>query len=155
CVVLFNTQIVNLQFYKRRSHIDISCECCLASFNYFCAFNIIRMIDRKVQPPMLDAVELDLKLKAYQFFMLDNGISVYAIDAGEQDVLMVEWVFYAGNWYEEKNIVAATTNYLLKNGTKNKTAYSINDHFEYYGAYLNRNCYNETASVILHCLNKH
>jgi len=113
------------------------------------------MIDRKVQPPMLDAVELDLKLKPYQFFTLDNGIPVYAINAGEQEVLMVEWVFYAGNWFEEKNIVAATTNYLLKNGTKNKTAYAINDHFEYYGSYLNRNCYNETASVALHCLSKH
>jgi len=27
---------------------------------------------------------------------------VYAIDAGEQEVLMAEIVFYAGNWYEEK-----------------------------------------------------
>src|SRR6266487_2428551 len=113
------------------------------------------MIDRKVQPAMLDPVELDLKLKPCQYFTLDNDIPVYAIDAGEEEVLMVEWVFYAGNWFEEKNIVAATTNYLLKNGTKNKTALAINEHFEYYGAYLNRNCYNETASVSLHCLNKH
>jgi zinc protease len=113
------------------------------------------MIDRKVQPPIVDAVELDLKLKPYQYFTLDNGVPVYAVDAGEEEVLMVEWVFYAGNWYEEKNIVAATTNYLLKNGTTNKTAYQINEHFEYYGAYLNRNCYNETASVTLHSLTKH
>jgi len=113
------------------------------------------MIDRKVQPPIVDAVELDLKLKPYKYFTLDNGVPVYAIDAGEEEVLMVEWVFYAGNWYEEKNIVAATTNYLLKNGTKNKTAYGINEHFEYYGAYLNRNCYNETASVTLHSLTKY
>src|SRR4051812_41140168 len=113
------------------------------------------MIDRKVQPPMLDAVEFDLKLKPYRYFTLDNGVPVYAIDAGEQEVLMVECVFYGGNWFEEKNIIAATSNYLLKNGTKSKTAYAINDHFEYYGAYLNRNCYNETASVSLHCLTKH
>src|SRR3954454_2208662 len=113
------------------------------------------MIDRKVQPPIVDAVELDLKLKPYKYFTLDNGLPVYAINAGEEEVLMVEWVFYAGNWYEEKNIVAATTNYLLKNGTTNKTAYQINEHFEYYGAYLNRSCYNETASVTLHSLTKH
>src|SRR3954463_1040226 len=113
------------------------------------------MPERTMQPPMLDAVDLDLKLKPYQHFTLDNGVPVYAIDAGEQEVLMVEFVFYAGNWYEEKNIVAATTNYLLKNGTTNKTAYQINEHFEYYGAYLNRACYNETASVTLHSLTKH
>ena len=80
------------------------------------------MIDRKVQPPMLDAVELDLKLKPYQYFTLDNGIPVYAINAGEQEVLMVEWVFYAGNWFEEKNIVAATTNYLLKEWNKKQNS---------------------------------
>ncbi|MFX9604628.1 hypothetical protein ABTP42_19765, partial [Acinetobacter baumannii] len=68
---------------------------------------------------------------------------------------MIEWVFYAGNWYEQQNIVAATTNFLLKNGTKQKSAYQINEHFEFYGAYLNRSCYNETATITLHCLSKH
>lgn len=113
------------------------------------------MIDRKVQPSILDAVELDLRLKPYQNFTLDNGVPVYAVNAGEQDVIMVEWVFYAGNWFEEKNVVAAATNYMLKNGTAAKTAFAINEHFEYYGAYLNRTCFNETASVTLHCLAKH
>ena len=69
--------------------------------------------------------------------------------------MKIELVFFAGNWYEDKNIVAATTNFLLKNGTGTKTAFAINEHFEYYGAYLNRHCYNETATITLHCLNKH
>lgn len=113
------------------------------------------MPERTKQPVILDAVDLDLKLKPCTQFTLDNGVPVYAVDAGEQDVLMVEWVFYAGNSYEDKNIVAATANYMLKNGTTNKSAFAINEHFEYYGAYLNRSCYNETATVTLHCLNKH
>jgi predicted Zn-dependent peptidase len=86
---------------------------------------------------------------------LNNGVEVYAIDAGAEDVLQVEWVFYSGNWYEKNNLVAASTNFLLKNGTSTKTAYQINEHFEYYGSYLNRNCYNETATVSLHALSKH
>jgi predicted Zn-dependent peptidase len=68
---------------------------------------------------------------------------------------MLEMVFFAGNWYEDKNIVAATTNHLLKNGTKNKTAFEINEFFEFYGAFLSRSCFNETATITLHCLNKH
>jgi predicted Zn-dependent peptidase len=80
---------------------------------------------------------------------------VYTIEAGAEEVLQAEWVFFAGNWYEEQNLVAATTNYLLKNGTTQKTAFEINEHFEYYGAYLNRGCYNETAAISMHCLNKH
>ncbi len=113
------------------------------------------MPDRTTEPFILDAVDFDLKLKPYQHFLLDNGIPVYAVDAGAQEVIMVEWVFYAGNWYEEKNIVAASTNYMLKNGTRRKKAFDINEHFEFYGAYLNRNCQHETATVTLHCLSKH
>jgi zinc protease len=113
------------------------------------------MPNRTTAPGIIDAVNMKLQLKPYDHFTLDNGVPVYSIDAGAQDVLLVEWVFYAGNWYEEKNIVAATTNFMLKNGTKNKKAFSINEHFEFYGAYLNRSCYNETAIISLHCLKKH
>ncbi len=54
-----------------------------------------------------------------------------------------------------QNIVAATTNFLLKNGTKQRSAFEVNEHFEFYGAYLNRRCNNETATISLHCLSKH
>lgn len=113
------------------------------------------MTNRTNAPEIIDAVDMKLLLKPYEHFTLDNGIPVYSIDAGAQDVLMLEWVFYAGNWYEEKNIVAATTNFMLKNGTTQKKAFAINEHFEFHGAYLNRSCYNETAIITLHCLNKH
>ena len=113
------------------------------------------MLNRKIAPQIKDAVEFDLQLKQCETFTLDNGIPVYSINAGAQEVTMIELVFYAGNWYEDQNIVAGTTNFLLKNGTTKRTAFEINEHFEYYGAYLNRNCYNETANITLHCLNKH
>jgi zinc protease len=102
-----------------------------------------RKIDRTIAPKIVDAVDFNLKLKPYTKYILKNGVEVYAIDAGAEEVMMVEWVYYAGDWYEEKNLVAATTNFLLKNGTAAKTAFQINEHFEYYGAYLNRAAYNE------------
>ena len=113
------------------------------------------MIDRKTAPAIVDAVDFQLKLKPYQKFVLDNGVEVYTIDAGAEAVMAIEWVFYAGNSQEDQNLVAATTNFLLRNGTSKKTAFQINDHFEYYGSYLNRSCYNETATITLHCLTKH
>ena len=112
------------------------------------------MTNRKTAPEIVDAVDIKLKLKPYDYFTLDNGVPVYSIDAGAQEVLLIEWVFYAGNWYEDKNIIAATTNFMLKNGTKQKKAFAINEHFEFYGAYLNRSCFNETATITLHCLSK-
>ncbi|MBI3139069.1 MAG: insulinase family protein [Sphingobacteriales bacterium] len=112
-------------------------------------------IDRKQAPPIVDAVNFHLNLKPCQQFTLQNGVPVYAVDAGAEEVMLLEWVFFAGNSQEEQNLVAATTNFLLRNGTAKRTAFQINEHFEYYGAYLNRSCYNETATITLHCLTKH
>lgn len=113
------------------------------------------MLNRTVAPGIKDAVDFNLLLKPCESFSLDNGVPVYTVDAGAQDVLQVELVFYAGNWFEEQRSVAAATNYLLKNGTTNKTAFQLNEEFEYYGAYCNRSCYNETAVVSVSSLSKH
>ena len=111
-------------------------------------------MNRKTAPHIKDAIEFNLELKPYQHFTLDNGVPVYTIDAGAQEVLQVELVFYAGNWFEQQNSVASATNSLIKNGTSNKSAFQLNEEFEYYGAYCNRACYNETAIVSLSALSK-
>ncbi|MFM2358614.1 MAG: hypothetical protein RLY16_607, partial [Bacteroidota bacterium] len=113
------------------------------------------MLDRTIAPVIKDAVEFDIQLKNAEVFTLNNGVEVYMVNAGAQDVMQLEWVFFAGNHFEKQNAVAGATNYLLKNGTSTKTAFQINEQFEYYGAYCNRSCFNETASVSLHTLSKH
>ena len=113
------------------------------------------MLNRTIAPPIIDPVAFDIKLPACKKYTLTNGVEVYALDMGTEDTMMVNWVFYAGNWFETKKAVAAATNAMLKNGTTKKTAFEINEHFEFFGAYLNRTCYNETSEVTLHTLNKH
>src|SRR5688572_5305853 len=114
-----------------------------------------KMPDRRKAQPITDAVHFNLHLKPYKKLTLKNGVDVYSIEAGAEEVMSIEWVYYAGNWYEDKNLVAAAANLLLKNGTTSKTAFQLNEHFEYYGSYLNRSCHSETATVTLHCLTKH
>lgn len=113
------------------------------------------MLNRTVAPPIKDAVEFELSLKPYISFTLDNGVPVYTVDAGTQEVLQVEMVFYAGNCFEKQKLIAGATNYLLKNGTHDKTAFQINEEFEYYGAHCSRACYNETAVINLSTLSKY
>lgn len=113
------------------------------------------MLNRKLPPPIKDAVEFDLTLKPYDKYVLKNGVEVYAINAGAEDVIQVEWVFWGGNWYEDKNMVASAANFLLKNGTSGKSAFEVNEHFDYYGASLGRACYNETSLIQLHSLSRH
>ena len=112
-------------------------------------------LNRKQAPPIHQPVEFDVMLKPYEYYELDNGTPVYAISSGTQEVMQMELVFYAGNWQEEQNIVAAATNFLIKNGTKQRSAFDINEHVDFYGAHLSRTCSNETASLVLHCLSKH
>lgn len=113
------------------------------------------MPNRTIAPPIKDAIDYKITLKPYTKFLLSNGAPVYYINDGAEEVAMIDFVFDAGNSFENKNTIAAATNYLIKNGTKNKNAFEITEYFEYYGAYLNRKCGNETASITLHCLSKH
>lgn len=113
------------------------------------------MLNRAVAPPIKDAIDFTLQLKPCEQFTLNNGVPVYLINAGAQDVIQIEVVLYAGNWTEPGQGIAAATNYLLKNGTTNRTAFQLNEDFEYYGAYCNRACYNETAVLSLHSLTRH
>src|SRR5688572_13773472 len=103
------------------------------------------LLDRKVPPPIKDAVDFKLTLKPYELHRLNNKVPVYSLNLGAEEVMMIEFVFYAGNCFEKDPLVAGATNHLIKNGTSSKTAYQVNEHFEYYGAYLNRSCQNETA----------
>lgn len=112
------------------------------------------MLNRSEAPHIKDAVEYTIGLKKPDQFKLDNGVEVYNVQAGTEEVVQIEWVFKAGNWFEEKKLVASATNFLIKNGTSNKSAFEINEFVDFYGAYLNRSCYNETAVVSLHCLTK-
>ena len=111
-------------------------------------------MNRKEPPFIKDAVDFNLQLKPCDFFTLDNGVPVYSINAGAQEVLQLELVFYAGNWFEQQHSVAAATNYMMKNGTSSRAAFQINEDFEYYGAHCNRACYNETAVINITTLSK-
>ncbi|MEP6583684.1 MAG: pitrilysin family protein [Ginsengibacter sp.] len=113
------------------------------------------MPDRKTAPPIKDAIDFNLLLKPYEKFALNNGAPVYYVNDGTEEVVMIEFVFSAGNSVEDKNLIAAATNHLLKNGTSEKNAFEISEHFEYHGAYLTRACQNEMSTVTLHCLSKH
>src|SRR5450755_639265 len=88
------------------------------------------VLNRTIAPPIKDAVEFNLTLKPCTKFSLSNGAPLYYINDGTEEVTLVEMVFNAGNSFENKNLVASATNYLLKNGTSKKTALEINEHFD-------------------------
>jgi zinc protease len=112
-------------------------------------------MNRTIAPNITNTAQLELSLKDAENFELDNGIEVCMIDAGKQEVLLIDFVFEAGNVYETKNLLSGTVSHLLKSGTTTKTAFEINEGFEYYGAYLNRGAGAEYANISLHTLTKY
>lgn len=112
-------------------------------------------MNRNLAPEITNTSELPLELKNCRTFTLDNGIEVYLMEGGSQDVLSLDWIFDAGNCFEQKNLVSGATSFLLRCGTKNMNAFEINETFENYGAFLKRDNRSETASLSLHTLTKH
>ncbi len=112
-------------------------------------------LDRTVAPSIHDAVEFDFKLPAINQVALDNGIPLYWLNAGVQDVAQIDWVFPAGLWYEPRPAIAHAIAGLLKTGTTHRTAAEINEALEFYGAQLKVGASNDYATLTLYTLTKH
>ncbi len=113
------------------------------------------MLDRKIPPAIHDAIEFDYILPAINEDRLDNGLPLYWLDAGVQDVVEINWIFPAGLWYEHKPATAQAVAALLKNGTSKHSAHEINEALEFYGASLKITASNDFGIVTLHALTKH
>jgi zinc protease len=108
----------------------------------------------RTRAPEINLID-SLTLPNVEHLSLDNGVPVYLINEGEQDVMKIEFVFNAGKWYEEKNLVSDLANRLMREGTKTKNAKQIADTFDYYGANFNTETGFETGGVALYTLTKH
>ena len=113
------------------------------------------MIDRKQAPKIYDAIDFDYKLPPAHELRLDNGLPLYWLKAGVQDVVEVDWVFPAGIWYEQAEGTSQAVASLLKNGTSKRNAKEINEALEYYGATLRVRPGNDNATVSLFTMTKH
>lgn len=113
------------------------------------------MLDRTKAPQIHDAVEFTYALPPINTRQLQNGIPLYWLNAGVQDVMEIDWVFPAGLWYEQKPAVSGAVAALLKNGTSKYTAQQINEALEFYGASLKVNPGNDNCTVTLYTLTKH
>ena len=113
------------------------------------------VLDRSTPPVIHDAIEFDYKLPPLNTTKLDNGLPLYWIGAGVQDVVQIDWVFPAGIWYEQKASVAHATAGIMKNGTSKYTSEQINEALEFYGAQLKVSAGNDYSTITLYSLAKH
>ena len=82
-------------------------------------------MDRKIAPSSKLIDKIDLVKPDVNY--LDNGIPVYIINLGKQDVIKIEFVFNAGTWYEKHPLIAGFTNELCTAGTTSYNSEQIAD----------------------------
>lgn len=111
------------------------------------------MLDRTIAPPIKDIEKIYLP-KAIRY-ELDNGIPVYEINSGTQDVVKLEIVVNAGRPFEKTPLAARTTATLLKEGTQQYSAATIAEQIDFYGGTLSVPINLDTSNITLYSLNKH
>lgn len=89
------------------------------------------------------------------FKQLDNGVPLWLVDAGEQDLVRVECVFQHVNWDSSRPLQATAVLAQLNEGTKTHTAEQIAEHLDYYGAFLQTDFTFDQSVIALYTLNKH
>jgi predicted Zn-dependent peptidase len=108
---------------------------------------------RKIQPKIqsMDSFKLINPVKK----LFKNGIPVYILNAGTQDIIKVDFVYFAGSFYQKQMLIARITNRMLTEGTKTYDSYSISELMDFYGASLRTSCYRDNAVITLVSLTKH
>lgn len=111
------------------------------------------MLNRTIAPDFIQVNEINfIKPNAQQ---LDNGIKVFTVNAGQQELVRIEFVFQNVNYEANKPLQAVTVNSLINNGTKALSAKEIAEKVDYYGAFLQTEYGADQTTITLHSLNKH
>ncbi len=111
------------------------------------------MLDR-LQAPDFKQIEDITFIKAKKH-LLDNGIPVFEINAGEQELVRIEFIFQNSAWSIDKPIMPSVTNGMLTEGTHALSSAQIAAKIDYYGAFFQPDFSYDHSSLTLYSLNKY
>ncbi|MFO8066596.1 MAG: pitrilysin family protein [Bacteroidales bacterium] len=83
---------------------------------------------------------------------LNNGLSIFFIEGREEELLRLEFLFYAGSYYQAKKLTAALTASLIKEGTHTRNSGKISEALDYYGVYANFEPQKDLVSITVFVL---
>ena len=111
------------------------------------------MLNRTIQPIVNPIEHIDI-IQAKKR-MLSNGIPVYFVDAGSQEVVKIDFVFEAGAWFQPGNLVASLCSSMLEEGSTGYSAAQIAERFDFYGSYIQMMVDQNYGYVNIVSLSKH
>ncbi|SDL66802.1 Predicted Zn-dependent peptidase [Daejeonella rubra] len=111
------------------------------------------MIDRALAPAFGEVENIEL-IRAKPL-VLANGLKIFSIEGGEQDLVRIEFIFSNIDYDPAKPLQTFATNTMLNDGTSELSSTEIADKIDYYGAFLQTEYANDHSTVTLFTLNKH
>jgi predicted Zn-dependent peptidase len=108
----------------------------------------------RVQHPAFNKIK-NINFPPVEEIHLDNGIPVYILNGGTQDVLKMDVMVNAGAIFSSKKLIAPVAGLMLNEGTTHKTAHEIAELFDFYGAYFQPSIEKDVAFCGLISLSKH
>ncbi|MDO5571609.1 MAG: pitrilysin family protein [Bacteroidales bacterium] len=111
------------------------------------------MLERNIQPHTSPISSINIPEP--EKIITPNGVEIFQLNLGDQDVFRIDVIFGAGKWEQKKNLVAMFTNLLLKEGVEGMSALEVAEHLDYYGAWLQPSATYHNSYVTLYSLNKY
>ncbi|HEX2922006.1 MAG TPA: pitrilysin family protein [Bacteroidales bacterium] len=108
---------------------------------------------KRIQPPVFPVGKIDLP--EVSNIKLTNGINVYLIESGTEEVTRTEFIFRAGQIKENIPLLASTTNMMLREDSQNYSSEELNRRLDFYGAFLNPWTDKDMGGVTVFSLNKY
>ena len=109
--------------------------------------------DRSIPPASLPV--RNLMVTQAEIGNLNNGMPVYSVNAGFQDLIRVEFLFENRRFRPELAALTAAANRLLSEGTTRHSALQLAEMIDDVGAFLETEESADNCSVVLYTLNKH
>ena len=114
---------------------------------------MINTIDR-TNPPELKSMP-ELSVREVQLSRMKNGIPVYSMEAGFQDVVKVELLFPNTTFNPAMPLLHSAVNRQMSEGTTKHKAKELADALDYYGAFYETDENSDYCSVNLFTLRKY
>ena len=110
------------------------------------------MIDRTKSPALQSFV--DLKFDYPKYITLSNGVRLYVLNYGDQDVNRLEILYRGGVLEEDKPLQAMVLASMLVHGSDEYSSEQVSEILDYNGSYMNASCQDHYTQITLSSLNQ-
>lgn len=110
-------------------------------------------VDRTIAPKPTHIEKLNFLEP--EVFSLDNGVKVYALKGGEQEIVKTDIVLDTGSLQGENRLAPSVANGLLLTAAGNKNSEQIANEFDFFGAFNGKSSHFINGEVNNYTLTKH